>query len=360
MLGRNRELKRFVVTFLLVSAVMAGTAWVLGGRIACAWVLACAIALALVCGCYTYARYRAIAHMGARVDAVLHGERSLELEGMDEGELSSLASELEKMVARLNLTVERLERESASLATSLADISHQLKTPLTSSAILCELMRTRLLEHPQGIDGAEVSQMVARLRTVQQLQERVQWLVAALLRLARIDAGVVKLACAPVDVERMVHHAAASLAVAFDVAGVRLETRMCPGATYEGDAAWSGEALANVLKNCMEHTPAGGVVRVEVTSDALACRIRVEDTGPGIAEEDLPHVFERFYRGHTPAPDGAAAISEANPAGVGIGLALARSLVAAQGGTIKAANARDRAGRITGARFDLVFFKAVV
>ena len=114
---------------------------------------------------------------------------------------------------------------------------------------------------------------------------------------------------------------------------MRFSADVQDGASYEGDLTWSVEALENILKNCMEHTPAGGCVSVRVTEDVLACRIRIEDTGPGIAESDLPHIFERFYRG---SRDANAASSEVNPAGVGIGLALSKSLVTAQGGTLTA------------------------
>lgn len=97
-------------------------------------------------------------------------------------------------------------------------------------------------------------------------------------------------------------------------------------------------------------------MRIRATEDALACRIAVEDTGGGIAEEDLPHIFERFYRGR--GAGGAA--GEVEPAGVGIGLALAKSLVTAQEGRITACNATGPDGRVSGARFTIAFFKAVV
>lgn len=299
----------------------------------------------------TNRRYRALAKMAANLDRVLAGERDIRLRDMNEGELAILSSEIDKVIARLNLTVDELQTEKLALSDALADISHQLKTPLTSIAISTELIRDRLSARGDSED------LVERLRLIQTLQARVEDLVAALLKLARIDAGVIKLVCGAVDARELVRRSFEPLAVAFDIADVRFSADVQDGASYEGDLTWSVEALENILKNCMEHTPAGGCVSVRVTEDVLACRIRIEDTGPGIAESDLPHIFERFYRG---SRDANAAPSEVNPAGVGIGLALSKSLVTAQGGTLTAENLRDENGNVTGAAFNLVFFKAVV
>lgn len=299
----------------------------------------------------TNRRYRALAKMAANLDRVLAGERDIRLRDMSEGELAILSSEIDKVIARLNLTVDELQAEKLALSDALADISHQLKTPLTSIAISTELIRDRLSARGDSED------LVERLRLIQTLQARVEDLVAALLKLARIDAGVIKLVCGAVDARELVRKSFEPLAIAFDIADVRFSADVQDGASYEGDLTWSVEALENILKNCMEHTPAGGCVSVRVTEDVLACRIRIEDTGPGIAESDLPHIFERFYRG---SRDASAAPSEVNPAGVGIGLALSKSLVTAQGGTLTAENLRDENGNITGAAFNLVFFKAVV
>ena len=299
----------------------------------------------------TNRRYRALAKMAANLDRVLAGERDIRLRDMSEGELAILSSEIDKVIARLNLTVDELQAEKLALSDALADISHQLKTPLTSIAISTELIRDRLSARGDSED------LVERLRLIQTLQARVEDLVSALLKLARIDAGVIKLVCGDVDARELVRKSFEPLAIAFDIADVRFSADVQDGASYEGDLTWSVEALENILKNCMEHTPAGGCVSVRVTEDVLACRIRIEDTGPGIAESDLPHIFERFYRG---SRDASAAPSEVNPAGVGIGLALSKSLVTAQGGTLTAENLRDENGNITGAAFNLVFFKAVV
>ena len=350
MIGRNREVLWTGAAFLAVGAACALAAWLAVGAEAAACVGCATAALLAVLLLATRARYRALARLAEQVDEVLHGGRDVSFERMREGELAILASELDKMRSRLTLAAEDLEREKNALADALADISHQLKTPLTSLGLMTSLVRGRLA----AAGGHEAE--VARLRTMERLEDRVEWLVSSLLKLARIDAGAVRLARTRVDGAELVRHAAEPLAVAFDLADVALVCDVRPGAGFEGDLAWTGEALENVLKNCLEHTPSGGEVRVSCTEDALAFRLRVEDTGPGIPERDLPHVFERFYRG-APAP-GAAAVpggSEVDPAGVGIGLALARSLVTAQGGSIRAGNAPGG-----GARVAIVFFRATV
>lgn len=382
---RNREIRRALIACLLVTALGTVATYLVtrsimldalgGARIVTASIneaasmvtsgasVASAALFAAICTfvtglivtvifmILTDRRYRALAKMAANLDRVLAGERDIRLRDMSEGELAILSSEIDKVIARLNLTVDELQAEKLALSNALADISHQLKTPLTSIAISTELIRDRLSARGDSED------LVERLRLIQTLQARVEDLVSALLKLARIDAGVIKLVCGDVDARELVRKSFEPLAIAFDIADVRFSADVQDGASYEGDLTWSVEALENILKNCMEHTPAGGCVSVRVTEDVLACRIRIEDTGPGIAESDLPHIFERFYRG---SRDANATPSEVNPAGVGIGLALSKSLVTAQGGTLTAENLRDENGNITGAAFNLVFFKTVV
>lgn len=300
---RNREIRRALIACLLVTALGTVATYLVtrsimldalgGARIVTASIneaasmvtsgasVASAALFAAICTfvtglivtvifmILTDRRYRALAKMAANLDRVLAGERDIRLRDMSEGELAILSSEIDKVIARLNLTVDELQAEKLALSDALADISHQLKTPLTSIAISTELIRDRLSARGDSED------LVERLRLIQTLQARVEDLVSALLKLARIDAGVIKLVCGDVDARELVRKSFEPLAIAFDIADVRFSADVQDGASYEGDLTWSVEALENILKNCMEHTPAGGCVSVRVTEDVLACRIRI-------------------------------------------------------------------------------------
>ena len=295
-------------------------AWAQAGPTAAAWVAACGIVLVALFAVSTALRYRRIAQLSERLDRALSGERNVSFRGMGEGELAILASQLDKTVTRLVVANEELEAEKHALADALADISHQLRTPLTSLGIELELMRK----------AAATPEDSQRVRDCGRMLEQLQWLVSSLLKLARLDAGVVRLERHCVDASALVKAAQDPLAVAADLAGVTFQARVEPGCSFMGDA-----------------------------EDTVACRICVEDTGPGIAEKDLPHVFERFYHGTAGPAAGTPARRDedvCNPSGVGIGLSLSRALLVAQGAQITASNASP----IGGARFDLVFPKVTV
>ena len=301
-------------------------------------------------------RYGEISRLSAEIDAVLHDGRPLAISDYREGDVAVLRNEVSKVCARLSRTADDLAAERNALADALADISHQIRTPLTAIELMVPVIE-------RASDARERSR---KLRELESLVDRVSWLVTSLLKIARIDAGAIKLAASPTEADDVVRAAAESFAVAFDMRGIAYDASVQPSASFVGDAAWTAEALSNVLKNCMEHTPAGGSVRIEVKEDAVACRFRIQDSGPGIANADLPHIFERFYRGLAEPSARSTSVKTDDtlkadfegamrPEGFGIGLSLAQALINAQGGTIRASNAPEG-----GARFDIVFPKMTV
>lgn len=329
---RNAEVRGSLAAQLAVSVAASAVAFVWEARFGVLTVCLCA-ALMLVFLLTTARRYRRIAALSAEIDRILHGEEQLSPDTYAEGELSILHSEIYKMTVRLREQQQRLLDDKRYLADSLADIAHQLRTPLTSVNLLVSRLsdpslpdeRRKLLTHELNA-----------------LLSRVDRLLTALLKLSRLDAGTVTFAEERVPLEALLNRAAAPLLVPMELRGQTL-TLSADGA-FTGDAAWTAEALTNILKNCMEHTPSGGTVTAEATENALFTQIVISDDGSGIAREDLPHIFERFYKG-----------KDSDDNSFGIGLALARTIVTAQNGTLKAENRAPH-----GAVFTIRFYKSVV
>ncbi len=283
-------------------------------------------------------RHSQIKRLSFEIDEVLHNGRRVDFSTSREGDIAILSNELAKMVARLSRTSEQLAIERNALSDSLADISHQIRTPLTAITLMLPT-----IERTQ--DAAERKMA---LRKLESMIERVSWLVTALLKIAKIDAGAMRVDRKDASCTDVVRRALAPLETSLDLHDIRLVTQLDESAHFLGDALWTAEAVENIVKNCMEHTPAGGTITVKTQEDVLSTVIEVRDTGPGVSPEDLPHIFDRFYRGHE---EGRAA----ETAGFGIGLSLAQALISAQGGTIRVAN--DPEG---GARFIIAFPKTVV
>ena len=291
---------------------------------------------------FSIRRYRLMKKLADEVTCARAARKTVNLDSMREGDLAVLVSEVDKTLNQLQLTGEMLEAKNCELADYLANISHQLRTPLTALTIDLELMD----------DICQDSQVRLKIKDCERLLDRVLWLVSALLKLARLDAKTVELNCQKVSVQDLVVGAFQPLAASFETEEVEFVCDIDPGCSFTGDIAWTREALGNILKNCMEHSEPGDKVYLRAYEDMLATRIQVEDQGGGIPEKDLPHIFERFYS--------TSGKSQVNPRGVGIGLALAQALIMEQDGAISAHNKVDDKGDVVGAAFDIVFFKTTV
>jgi signal transduction histidine kinase len=266
-----------------------------------------------------------------RIDA---GDYSLDVRDNGEGSFSLLKNDLYKVTVRLREQAELLQKDKTALSNLIADISHQIKTPLTSLGVLVDL----LAEDPPEADRRA---FVERLRA--QLG-RIQWLVAALLKLARLDAGTATFKREAVDIRRLIERAIEPLQIPIEIKKQRLVIRGEAESSFTGDLNWSAEALTNVVKNCIEHTPEGGSIEISYGANALYAEIIVSDDGEGIASRDLPNIFNRFYRSEN-----------AGENSVGIGLALAKAILTAQGGDI---SVRSQPG--VGTIFDIRVFRGVV
>lgn len=283
----------------------------------------------------TFKRYKHIAELSHEIDKILHDSSKFDLNHFAEGELSILHSEIYKMTVRLREQADALKKDKTYLADSIADISHQIRTPLTSINLIANFLTDEDLSDERRISLA---------KDLLRLLSRIDWLISTLLKISKLDAGTVKFAKNPVKVTGLIRKAAEPLAIPMDLRNQKLVVKAKGNEHFIGDLPWTAEAVENVLKNCMEHTPHGGTITIEVKETPIYTELVITDTGTGIAPEDLPHLFERFYKGKN---------SKNN--NVGIGLALSRMIVAAQNGTIKVENCKNG-----GACFTMRFYKCTV
>jgi signal transduction histidine kinase len=275
-----------------------------------------------------------VAGLSAYLRQIEGGDYALDVRDNGEGSFSLLKNDLYKVTVRLREQAEMLQKDKTTLSNLITDISHQIKTPLTSMGVLADL----LAEDPPEEDRRA---FIERLRA--QLW-RIQWLIAALLKLARLDAGTAAFKSEPVALRELVRRALEPLQIPLEIKKQHLEVHGDDGASFTGDLNWSAEALTNVVKNCVEHTPEGGKIKIVYAANVLYAEITVSDDGEGIAVADLPNIFNRFYRG-----------ANAGENSVGIGLALAKAIFNAQGGDITVHSQR---GMRTS--FEIRIFRGVV
>lgn len=290
-----------------------------------------------------------------------------------EDDFSPLQDEIYKTVTALRLAAEREEKARREFADRLADVAHQIKTPVTSIAITAQALdRT-------GNDPG--------LNRIRRQTERLEQLVETLLTFARIDSGALRLENKAVDVYTALELAAETVEPVLHRRQIDLEIPNHPGISFSGDLEWTAQAFINLFKNCADHAPQGGRIAVEYGENPLYTEITVRDNGPGFAPEELPYIFQRFYQGKRSVGDepgsgagdgrdageGVSRGEEAGPGvshgeearpgvshgekagpgllpgsspsprlnrekGAGLGLALAKSVIELQGGFIEARN----------------------
>lgn len=313
---RNKEVRQFAVLFSLIAAISTTLGFVIhpaAGILA----LASSAAFGTVFFAFTNARYKSLARISNQIDLVLHYADRLYIGESDEGELSILNSEITKMTLRIREQNDALKKEKEHLADSLADIAHQLRTPLTSANLILSLLE----------NTSDENERKAFLRETEELLVRMDWLLTSLLKLSRLDAGIVVFQKERVDVNHLLRAALRPLLIPMELHNICVQIDTPEGIEICGDFGWLLEAIQNILKNCMESAGDNGRIEMICTDNPLFTEIAIHDSGAGFDKEDLPNLFNRFYRGKS-----------ANATGYGIGLALCKKIVIRQGGTITAKN----------------------
>ncbi len=239
-----------------------------------------------------------------------------ELKRCREGRLAILESEIYKLVVQISRESERAGKEKEYLAEMLSDISHQVKTPLSSITIMTELLRSGEISEDKREEFTDKIDSQVR---------RITWLIRNLLTLSQLDADMLKLKRENVSVRKLLEEACQPFEIMAELKGVMLTIDAPEDMRLMCDERWTGEAVSNIVKNCLEHTSAGGKVEIQAAQNNFSTTILVKDNGAGIPAENLPHIFERFYKGAGTQKDS-----------VGIGLAMSKQMILRQNGTIHA------------------------
>lgn len=331
---RNPEIKKQMCFYILFSIVVVCGAAFMSSSFSGYVCIICVIN-GIAFWRFMMKRYDRIADLSNQLDQILHGNYAMDFTQDKEGELAILSSEIYKMTVQLREQAEALKKDKIYLRDSIADISHQLRTPLTS----IRMVVPRLQRENLGLE-----ERIALVWEVNSLLSRIEWLISALLKISQLESGTVSFMCEQVLVEDLVKKALEPLEIPMEVREQSVKIEIKNDTSYTGDFYWSVEAISNIIKNCMEHTQNGGRIHISAEENPVSTEIIITDNGSGIMPEDLPYLFDRFYKGKASGKES-----------IGIGLALSRMIINRQNGTIKACNSKEG-----GAKFHIKFYKGAI
>ena len=248
-----------------------------------------------------------------------------------EGQIGLLKTELIKMTNILKEKVELLNNEKIFLNEVISDISHQLKTPMTSLIILNDLMYEDLPKETK----------IEFLDKIKSQLNRMEWLIKSMLKLSKVEAKVIDFEKKEVKVSELIKKSISPSLISMEIKNIELTVNGDENISYIGDINWSCEAFVNIIKNCVEHTDTNGKINISYEENPLYCEVVIKDNGEGIDKKDLPHIFKRFYKGKSSKDDS-----------VGIGLAMAKSIIESQNGDIYVKSEKNK-----GSEFHIIFHK---
>ncbi len=241
---------------------------------------------------------------------------SINIDENSEDELSILKNELYKITIMLKEDAENSKQDKLKLKDSLSDISHQLKTPLTSINIMLD----NILDNPE-MDNNTKEKFI---QNIKREITNISSLATEILKLSKFDASVIKFEEQQVFIKDLVKSAISNVEMMAELKNINIEVNNQDNMKLVCDAKWQTEAITNILKNCIEHSKDDSTITIDIDSNKIYKQITIKDNGEGIDEKDLPHIFERFYKGKNSSKDS-----------VGIGLALAKTIIEKDNGSIK-------------------------
>lgn len=265
------------------------------------------------------------------IEEINNKNYSFKMKDINEEDLSLLKNEIYKTTIMLNEISEISKKDKKELEESLEDISHQLKTPLTSILIMIDTL----------LDDEDMDQNTREdfLRNMKREVMNINFLVKSILKLSRLDTNTVKFISKKESVKEIIKEAILNVSLLSDLKNVKIETNLSDS-FITCDYKWQIEALTNILKNSIEHSYENNKVLIESSENNAYVKITIKDFGTGIAKEDINHIFERFYKGKDSDYDS-----------IGIGLALSKSIIEKQNGKISVESSDD------GTTFTIKYFK---
>ena len=265
---------------------------------------------------YVISQEKKIKEINDYINGINNKNYTLKIEENNNSELSRLRNELYKTTVLLKETAELSVKEKENLSTAIADISHQLKTPLTSIRIMLDNIQ----------DDPDMEKEV-REDFLIEISKQIDWissLVVALLKIAKFDAGTIKMENNEINAKNLIDNIVSNLAILMELKNIEIITNVNEKATFIADYKWQQEALTNILKNAIEHSKHNSRIYITVENTNLFLKIIIKDEGSGIDKEDLKHIFQRFYK-----------TKNSSENSIGIGLPLAKAIIEQSNGYIK-------------------------
>lgn len=264
---------------------------------------------------YLKQRDKKINQITQYINEIKNRKYDLNINENSEDELSNLKNELYKITIMLKEESEISRQDKENIKMSVEDISHQLKTPLTSIMIMLD----NLKDNPNMDEDTKQKFIFEISKQV----DWINWLVISILKLSRLEANVVKFSNNKINVKKFIDEIIGNLEIPIEIKNQKISIEGDEDASFIGDYKWQQEAITNIIKNAIEHNKENGKITIKYEENVLFTKITIIDEGQGIAKEDLKHIFERFYKAQNSSDNS-----------VGIGLSLAKNIIEKNNGMI--------------------------
>ncbi|WP_034847492.1 sensor histidine kinase [Ruminiclostridium josui] len=308
--------------------MLADTLRKANARIGVTFVLFGAALLLLCVFCFNRI-FSKIRKISVSAEAIVEGNYDSIKGDTQEGDIGYLIYQINCMSERLSENVHALENEKITLKRIMADISHQLKTPLASLIMFNDIMK-----NDSTLSEEERADFV--LESKNQL-DRMEWLIKNILKMAKLEAGVVEFTMEEADISETLQRSLSPLKAIASEKNVDVRLNGSSNIIVKHDINWTTEAFSNIIKNCIEHSNMGGDINISWDENNVFVQIIIEDEGEGIPKDEIPKIFDRFYKGSY----------SCNPTNIGIGLYITKSIVEGQNGSIYVSSTLGKGTRFT-------------